>query len=297
MPAVRALAPPALALGAALLLGACTKLAALDAVMPYDAGSRQVAEGVAYGAHPRQRLDVYAPGDLDSDAGAPVVVFFYGGSWNSGRRQDYAFVGHALASRGVVAVLPDYRLVPEVSYPAFLADSAAAVRWAAAHAGRYGGDAERIGVAGHSAGAYNAVMLATDPRWAELPIDAAAGLAGPYAFLPLDTRVTRRTFGSAEDLQATQPVNLVTGAGPPLFLAHGAQDGTVHPEDSALMAEAARTAGRSVTHVVYREVGHVMLLLSLGRWFRDQSDVLDDMTGFFREALGAETAAGVNPGR
>jgi acetyl esterase/lipase len=285
------------ALAAALVLGACTKLGALDTVMPYDTGSRQVAAGQAYGAHPRQRLDVYVPRDLDADASAPVVLFFYGGSWDSGRRQDYAFVGHALASRGFVAVVPDYRLVPEVRYPAFLEDSAAAVRWTAQHVGRYGGDPERIGVAGHSAGAYNAVMLAVAPRYADLPIRAAAGLAGPYEFLPLDTRVTRRTFGAAEDLDATQPVNLVRGDGPPLFLAHGANDGTVHPEDSALMAEAAGTAGRPVTHEVYPDVGHVMLLLSLGRWFRDRSDVLDSMSGFFRRTLDTQATAGVSRGR
>ena len=59
-----------------------------------------------------------------------MVVFFYGGSWNHGERHDYRFVGEALAARGIVTVIPDYRLYPQVRYPDFLKDNAAAVAWA-----------------------------------------------------------------------------------------------------------------------------------------------------------------------
>ena len=93
----------------------------------------------------------------------PVILFFYGGSWNSGRRQGYAFAARALAARGFVVIVPDYRLVPDAVYPDFLRDCAAAVRWARRNAGAHGGDGERIVLVGHSAGAYNAAMLALDP--------------------------------------------------------------------------------------------------------------------------------------
>ena len=70
----------------------------------------------------------------------PVVVFFYGGSWQSGRRQDYSFVAQALTSRGCVVVIPDYRLYPEANFPAFVEDGAAAFAWVHEHISRFGGD-------------------------------------------------------------------------------------------------------------------------------------------------------------
>jgi acetyl esterase/lipase len=280
---------------AGIAAAGCTKLGALNAVMPHDRGAARVAEGIRYGPADRQNLDVYAP--TDAETPAPVVVFIYGGGWDSGRRADYAFVGHALASRGFVTVIPDYRLVPEVRYPTFVADCADAVRWADGNIGAYGGDPARIGVAGHSAGAYNAVMLGVAPAYVApaddppLPVKAVAGLAGPYDFLPLDTGATRRAFKGVANLPETQPVTIVSALGPPLFLAHGTADGTVQPANLAAMADAARNAGREVTVKRYADLGHAGILLAMGRWFRGNAPVLDDLTAFFRRTLAAESAA------
>ena len=145
------------AAGAAL--GGCSPLTAFAALTPKDAARRPV-RGVAYGPDARQQLDVYAPPSPQGPA--PVVVFFYGGGWNSGSRSDYGWAAQALASRGFLVIVPDYRLVPAVVYPGFVEDCALAVRWAQDHAGRYGGDADRLLLAGHSAGAYMALMLALD---------------------------------------------------------------------------------------------------------------------------------------
>ena len=145
---------------AAVGLAACSPLQILN-TLSSDPDSR-VAADIAYGEGARRRLDIYAPPNASN---APVVVFFYGGSWNSGSREDYEFVGRALASRGIVAVLADYRIYPEVRYPSFLRDSAEAVAWTVGEIDRYGGDAERLFVMGHSAGAYNAAMIALDGRW------------------------------------------------------------------------------------------------------------------------------------
>ena len=298
-----------LALGAfAAALAACSPLGTIDALTAYDGGGQRVARDVAYGPDARQRLDVYAPVDAPAQqAGAqggaaaqahPVVVFVYGGSWASGDRRHYGFLGHALAARGFVTVMPDYRLVPEVAYPAFVEDAAAAVRWARAHARDYGGDPDRLAVAGHSAGAYNALMLASDPKYTDpdspdhLPLDAAVGLAGPYDFLPLDVRVTRRAFADAPDLPATQPVNIVTADGPPLLLAHGADDTTVRPANSRALAEAARAEGRAVRLEIYPETGHAEILLAFSRLFRGDAKVLDDVTAFLRQELSAPESAG-----
>ena len=286
---------PAGALGLlAAVVSACSPLGAIDAVTAYDAGAAKVASGVAYGPHARQRLDVYAPEGsrgATERAGHPVVVFVYGGSWASGDRRHYGFLGHALAARGFVTVIPDYRLVPEVTYPAFVKDAAAAVRWARANAAAYGGDPERLAVAGHSAGAYNALMLASDPKYTDpaspdhLPLAAAVGLAGPYDFLPLDVRVTRRAFADAPDLPATQPVNVVTADGPPLLLAHGADDTTVRPANSRALAQAARAQGRDVQLQIYPETGHAEILLAFSRLFRGTPPVLDAVTAFLEREL------------
>lgn len=282
-----------------LIAGGCTKLGALDTVMPHDPDARQVAEAIRYGPKDRQVLDVYAP--EPAPASAPVVVFVYGGGWNSGRREDYGFVGRALASRGFVTVIPDYRLVPEVRYPAFVADAADAVRWTYGNVGAYGGDPARIGVAGHSAGAYTAIMLGTAPPYVApedgepLPIDAVAGLAGPYDFLPLDTEATERAFRNVANLSATQPVNVVGERGPPLFLAHGADDETVEPANLDALANAARSAGRSVTVKRYPDLGHAGILLALGRWFRGDAPVLEDLSAFFRRTLAADDVDEADP--
>jgi acetyl esterase/lipase len=131
------LAAVALMLGA---LAACSPLQALNAITP-GKSYRKIAD-LAYGSDPRQKLDVYTP--LNLKAPAPVVVFFYGGNWNSGARNEYLFVGQALASRGMVAVLADYRLYPQVRYPGFIEDSAQAVAWTLREVWRYGGDPGRV---------------------------------------------------------------------------------------------------------------------------------------------------------
>ena len=118
------------------LLMACSPLKVLNAFTPSDTFSR--TSDLAYGPDPRNKLDIYTPKDAVPDA--PVVVFFYGGSWTSGSRGDYAFVGEALASRGIVAVLADYRLYPQVHYQELLRDSAQAVAWTDAHIRQFGGD-------------------------------------------------------------------------------------------------------------------------------------------------------------
>ena len=151
-------------LAAALLLAAlaaCSATSILNVLSP--TGDLDIRRDVAYGTLPRQKLDIYRP-----KAGAvprPVVVFFYGGSWDSGSRDGYLFVGEALASRGFVAVVPDYRVHPEVVFPTFLEDAAAAVAWAKRNAGDIGGDPSRVFVMGHSAGAHIAAMVALDPRY------------------------------------------------------------------------------------------------------------------------------------
>lgn len=277
-----------LAAGAA---AACSPLRTFNTLAPRDGGVRTVARGLPFGEGPRQALDVNAPA-VGGGTPLPLVVFFYGGSWNSGRRQDYAWVGQALAAQGFVAVVPDYRLVPEVRYPAFVEDGAAAVALARSRAAEWGADPDRIVLAGHSAGAYIAVMLATDRRFlqaAGVPDTAlrgAAGLAGPYDFYPFDAASTRAAFGGVPDGTSTQPINVVNGDEPPLWLATGDRDQTVRPRNSVALAEKVRAAGGDAEVKLYPGIDHIGIVLALSRPFRGRAPVLADLAAFVRRVAG-----------
>lgn len=272
----------ALALGAAALLSGCSPIRLINELAPSDTYRR--TPDLAYGPHPRQRLDVYVP--AAATASAPVVVFFYGGSWRTGSRSDYLFVGEALASRGFVAAVADYRLYPEVRFPDFVDDSAVAVAWMHANAARFGGDARRLHVMGHSAGAYNAAMVALDARYLRRAGDAALevagfiGLAGPYDFLPLDSRLLRSIFGWPDTPPETQPIRFVGPTSPPALLITAERDGIVSPGNSVRLAGRMREAGRPVREVVYPQVDHRTLVGVLAAPLRDLAPVLDDVAAF-----------------
>lgn len=264
------------------LLAAFSPLQLFALVAPKDP-ARIVTHDGRYAEGARGGLDVYAP--LKADGPAPVAIFFYGGSWETGRRQDYRWVARALAAEGFVTVVPDYRVYPDV-YPSFLEDSAAAVRWAVDNIASHGGDPARIVLIGHSAGAYNAAMLALDPRWGVSgQIRAFAGLSGPYAFLPLASPVTTRTFGGASDLPATQPAAFAHADAPPAFLATGAEDTLVRPRNTRKLAAALRDAGAEVEEQHYPGMGHAGPVLALSRLFRRKSSLLADMIAFLKSAL------------
>ncbi|WP_052715890.1 alpha/beta hydrolase [Devosia chinhatensis] len=258
-------------------------------LIPKDRGSSRIAKDLAYGPHERHRLDIYAPRRANAQS-LPVIVFFYGGSWESGRRQAYAFVGHALASLGYVVVVPDYRLLPEVEYPLFLDDCAAALRWVRSHSASYGGDSGRIALAGHSAGAYNAMMVALDPGLRTKAgvgpfLKGVAGLSGPYDFFPFDGEVSRRVFGAVPDGLATQPISHVTKQAPPLWLGTGDADRMVLPRNSDSLKRLLRAAGGQAEVHHYAGIDHAGALLALSQPLRFRAPILRDMGVFFERVL------------
>jgi len=270
------------------LVAACSPLAALNGLnrlAPGDGGVRQVADGIAYGDDPRQTLEIWAP--KAAKGPLPVVVFLYGGSWNSGLRDGYGFAARALSARGFVVVVPDYRLVPQVRWPAFVADGAAAVRWVSANIAGHGGDPARIAVMGHSAGAHIALLLALDRRWGVADgIKAAVGLAGPYDFLPFAPGgAADAALGNAPDLKDTQPIQFARGDAPPLLLLHGSDDTTVLPRNSQRLANAVNDLGGRAEVTIYPGVGHVGILLGLSKPFRGKAPVLADASNFLLKTL------------
>ncbi|HYN38570.1 MAG TPA: alpha/beta hydrolase [Rhodospirillales bacterium] len=284
----------------AALLSACSPITALnDLLVPDDGWSAQ--RDIDYGPDVRQRLDVYTPSGLRTAARtpAPVVVFFYGGSWSGGRRAWYRFVGEAFTRRGYIVVIPDYRVYPEVRFPTFVEDGAAAVAWVRTHAADFGGDPDRVFLMGHSAGAHIAALLVTDRRYlAAQGIDERAvrgmiGLAGPYAFDPSQYASTRPIFASAPEIESTQPVSFVEGGEPPMLLLHGASDRTVFPVNSFALADRIRATGGTVDVIEYRGMGHIRIVLELARPFRREGGVLDAAAAFIdvRAACATELSA------
>lgn len=273
----------------ASVAAACSPLGTLNGlnnIAPGDGGVKRVASGVAFGENPRQRLDVYAP--VDGGGNNPVLVFFYGGSWASGFRQGYAFAAKAFASRGYTVVVPDYRLVPDVHFPAFIEDGASAIAWTLANIAQHGGDPARVSLMGHSAGAHIAMMLALDTQWLKAAgvdpkaIRAAVGLAGPYDFYPFTYAATRRAFGQAPDGRLTQPIAFARGDAPPIFVAHGADDKLVYPKNSIALAEVLKKAGAPVTLKTYPDLGHVGIVTALSKPFRSRAPVLEDTLAFLK---------------
>lgn len=267
---------------AAGLLSACTPMIeVLNLAVPRD--GYRIVRDLAYGPDARQRLDLYVPDH--AAPGAPVMLFFYGGSWETGNKALYRAFGQAFASKGILVAVADYRLYPQVRYPAFLEDSARAFAFVHGHAAAYGGNPRRLFLAGHSAGAYNAMMVAADPRYLH---DAGAdisqvrgviGIAGPYDFLPLTDKSLIDIFGGT-DRPETQPITHIDGKRPPMFLATGSDDTTVLPRNSYRLAEKLRRYDSPVEVKTYPGVGHIGIILSLAPGFRSRTSLRQDMLQF-----------------
>lgn len=267
---------------AALAAGACSP-ALLNITVPRSGYA--VHRDLAYGPGPRQKLDIYVPEGLKGPV--PVLLFFYGGNWQAGSKNDYLAFGEAFASEGFVVAVADYRLYPAVKFPAFVEDGARAFHFLEEQAGRYGGDPSRIFVSGHSAGAYNAVMLASDPHYLKdagtdiSHLRGAIGLAGPYDFLPLTDPALITMFGGDRQ-RDTQPIAFIDGKRPPMLLAAGMDDQTVLPRNTTNLAARLTSFGSPVEVKLYPGIGHIGLILSLARPFRARTSLRGDMTAFIR---------------
>lgn len=253
------------------------------------AGARQVAEGVAFGSH-GQSLDIWAPA-TPAQGPLPVVIFWYGGGWAKGDRAAYAFAGRALAREGFLVVIPDYRKVPKVLFPAFLDDGAEAVAWVQDNVAEHGGDPERIAVMGHSAGAYQAVMLALDSKRLAAAgadpgiIKAGVGLSGPYDFYPFDKPRSIAAFSQWPQPAETQPITFARADAPPLLLVISEGDETVRPKNANNLAAKLRQLGAPVEVRNYGALNHEEIVMALSVPFRSKGSVLADSVAFLRTHL------------
>ena len=274
-----------LRIGSLCVLSGCSPVTVLNKLAPGDTYVRTA--DIVYGPDPSLMLDVYQP--ADKPANAPVVVFFYGGSWDSGKRADYLFVGEALASRGIVTVIADYRLYPQVHYPDFLKDCAQAMAWTFREIARFGGNPKKIFVTGHSAGAYNAAMIAFDDRWLNAvglkPAQLAGfvGMAGPYNFLPITAEDVKLVFDWPSTPLDSQPINHIGPNEIPSFLIAAENDRFVYPsQNTEPLAQRLRGERNEVTVKIYTGVSHTTLVGAMSRPLRGLAPVADDFAAWVK---------------
>lgn len=266
----------------------CARIAFAIVNVPSRVGWYDRHSNIRYGAEPRQSLDVYAP------VGAfnrPVVVFWYGGIWTKGTKEQYRFVGAALANAGYVAILPDYRLYPQVHFPAFVEDGALAVKWAHEHAAEFGGSPRTLFIMGHSAGAHIAASVALDPRHLrKVGGDPAwvrgwIGVAGPYGIEP-SIPFLRAIFPKPYTAADWQPMSLVKARAPPALILHGLNDGMVRPTEAVAFDGKLRAAGVPVECHIYPDVGHFDIVSAFSVALRGSANSLQDVTRFIERVMG-----------
>lgn len=279
---------------AALFATACSGTQALNNLSPrtgYD-----LTSNVSFAATTGLKLDVYTPSHA---RGAPVVVFFFPGRWSMGDKESYRFVAKGLVSRGIVAVLPNYRLYPTVRFPAFVEDAAEAVKWTRDHIADYGGDPDRLFVMGHSSGAHLAAMLALDGDYLKQVggdrswLKGMIGLSGPYNFMPFEDADLRDMFGPPEKFARSQPIRFVDGTNPPLLLLHGRDDNAVNVENTISLAAAVKSAGGSVETRLYSKLSHGLMVASLLSSYRMRSGPLEMVDAFVHEHMDGPRMAAV----
>jgi len=271
----------------------CSGTQLLNNLSP-KSGYELVSE-VPFDAPTGLKLDVYTPRHSGK---APVVVFFFPGRWSMGDKADYRFVAKGLTSRGIVAVLPNYRLYPTVRFPAFVEDAAQSVKWTRDHIAAYGGDPDRIFVMGHSSGAHLAAMLALDEAYLRNVggdrswLRGMIGLSGPYDFKPGSAADLSEMFGPPEDFDLAQPIHYVDGSNPPLLLLHGRDDNAVDVQNTISLTEAVERVGGPVQTVLYPKLGHGLMVASLASYYRMRSGPLDMVDEFVHAHMDERRLAG-----
>ena len=278
--------------GVALALAAFVKLVAapnqldwLDAAWPGGGNVERAASGVVFDRQHGLKLDVWRPKDGGPH---PVIIFFYGGGWAHGERGHYGFAAKALAARGYIVVVPDYRKVPQVRFPAFNQDGAAVLRWAQDHIVEFKGDSAKVAMMGHSAGAYIAVMLALNEDYLKAAgvragfIKAGVGLSGPYDFIPFDSKRSIAAMRAWPRPEETQPIHYARADAPPILLLTGTEDDTVKPRNAILLSQRLTKLGAPVAFKAYSGLNHEDVVMALSKPFRAKAPVLDDAVAFLK---------------
>lgn len=274
-----------------LAVSGCSSVALKVANIPANFFDGDVQKDLVFDQAQNLKLDVYIP-KQDEMAPLPVIVFFYGGRWSFGEKHQYQFVATALANKGFIVVVPDYRKYPQVQFPAFVEDGALALQWTFNNIQQYNGQKNNIFVSGHSAGAHIGALLVSDAGYlmavdspdAYKAIKGFAGLAGPYSFTPKEEDLVE-IFGPSSQFPQMQVPTFIKGVEPPLLLLTGAKDTTVESSNAERLAQAVRSKGGSVETKVYKDIDHTQIIGVFSTFLESKAPVVDDVTAFFKDQL------------
>lgn len=256
----------------------------------------EVEKDIAFGDNPRDTMDIYYPKSKnENSANTPVVVFIYGGSWNRGEKSEYEFVGRKLASLGYITMLPNYRVYPEVKYPDFLKDGAKSIAKLVDQlkTEKYQPlkPSDKIVLMGHSAGAYNAAMLAMDDRWlarenlnrADL-IEGLIGMAGAYNIYPIGVPEVRPVFNHPNYPEKSQPIDYVAESKVPTLLLAPESDELVSLEKNTFsLAKALGEVGTPNQLVTVEGTDHISLIGTLSPVLFFKGDSVSPIENFISE--------------
>ena len=253
------------------MLGACSALDVVNSVSkiyPVD-----IKADLPFDENPSLKYDLYLPNSpRHTLSETPVVVFFFGGSWNRGNKSEYEFVGRRLASMGYIAAVPNYRLYPEVRYPEFLEDGAKSIKAVQDELGKpaykHLRPSKQYVLMGHSAGAYNAAMLALDQRWISAQglshpesVKAFIGLAGAYNIYPINDEEVRPVFHHPNYPPQSQPIDFsANGTVPSLLLAPETDTLVSIEKNTVALVNSLRSSGARSELVSVKGTDHITLI-------------------------------------
>lgn len=267
-----------------LITSGCAKTGLFIANIPASFNAAKTYQNIVYNQETAQTLDLYVPKSMNQSF--PVLVFFYGGRWTDGSKEQYRFIADAFTKQGYLVAIPNYRKYPNVKSPAFTQDGASAIAWIHANIGQYRGDSENIFVAGHSSGAHIGALVCADPKYLKAHnltpniIKGFAGLSGPYDFVPKEDDL-KDMFGPPERYSEMQAPNFIKGQQPPMLLIHGLEDEIVLLKNAQNLEAAIAKNGGEVKLKTYKELNHIETVGSL-MWFWDgKSDIKEQMIKFF----------------
>lgn len=271
-------------------------------------------KNLSYANDTRHKLDLYAPKLKGPSSAAnqvvnnSVIVFVYGGAWDSGHKDNYKFAAVELAKLGYITAVPNYRLYPDVKFPHFIEDVASACAALPQQLVSLGLKPQvslqhplSIILIGHSAGAHTVAMLNTEPKYlkqaeANIKIQACIGLAGPYD-LPLDDPLVTGKFDGVQlhDISEQQhdmghvhnhhdanPINLATDKMSKMLLMHGRADETVGLYHLERFSQ--RLTELKVEHqtIIYDKVPHRHIVGGLSKLFQFMNPVYKDIAAYLR---------------
>lgn len=278
-------------------LDGCTDVQVLNTLAPRS--EIRITHSITFDAAHHLQLDVYQPKTVEN---APVIVFFWGGRWEDGDKSMYRFVGAELASKGFVVVIPNYRLYPQVRFPSFINDSARAVAWTHKHIAAYGGSPNKIVLMGHSAGAYNAAMLALDPAYLHAVggsrhwIRGMIGLGGPYDFLPLKKDDLKAIFGPPGQYPLTQPIHWADGSNPPMLLIESWADTVVYPKNTLNLYAKIKKNGGPIEKLMVDDLSHPMLIGVVSNLLSFHAPILPKIVDFVHQVTNSTPHKTSSPG-